>query len=104
MDFRSPKAFCALAITVFASCAMALPHRNAAQIAATGTFLYTASPLNNPGAVERTRPEYSISSRLTAVPQSRQMRGRFCPGAAGGSVRRRSLDVLDREYIDWTLT
>src|SRR5580658_709049 len=50
MDFGSPKAFCALAITVFASCAMALPHRNAAQIAATEIFLSTASPL----------PEHSI--------------------------------------------
>ena len=45
MDFRSPNAFCALAITVFASCAMALPHRNARQIAATASFFNTASPL-----------------------------------------------------------
>src|SRR3989454_10136993 len=43
MDFRSPNAFCALAITVFASCAMAFPHRNARQIATTATF-FTAIP------------------------------------------------------------
>src|SRR5580658_4599312 len=45
MDFRSPIAFCALAITVFASCAMALPPRNAKQITPTLSFLNIASPL-----------------------------------------------------------
>src|ERR1700689_1582414 len=48
MDFRSPRAFCALAITVFASgsvSARALPHRNALQIATTANFLDTPSPL-----------------------------------------------------------
>src|ERR1044071_7353254 len=45
MDFTSPNAFCALAITVFASCARALPHRDARQIAPTLSFLNTASPL-----------------------------------------------------------
>src|SRR5436305_11462987 len=44
MDFTSPSAFCALAITVFASCAMAAPHRSTAQIAATLIFFNTVSP------------------------------------------------------------
>src|SRR4030095_3915866 len=44
MDFRSPIAFCAVAITVFASCAIAFPHRNATQIATTLSFFNTASP------------------------------------------------------------
>src|SRR6266536_2970165 len=43
MDFTSPNAFCALAITVFASCAMTLPHRNARQITATVSFFNTDS-------------------------------------------------------------
>src|SRR5690242_18897781 len=60
MDFTSPSAFCALAITVCASCAIALPHRNATQTAVTESFLNTASPLVNTGR-ERTRPAYSIS-------------------------------------------
>src|ERR1022692_1355856 len=47
MDFRSPNAFCALAITVFASCAGAVPHRNVRQIATTANFLDTASPLQS---------------------------------------------------------
>src|SRR5438552_15065158 len=44
MDFRSPNAFCALAITVFASCAMAFPHRYARHIATTASFFTTATP------------------------------------------------------------
>src|SRR5262245_57973167 len=39
MDFTSPSAFCALAITVLASCAMALPHKAARPIAATANVL-----------------------------------------------------------------
>src|SRR5580693_2131796 len=46
MDFTSPSAFCALAITVLASCAMALPHRSARPMATTSSFLNTASPLS----------------------------------------------------------
>src|SRR5215813_4020869 len=45
MDFKSPNAFCALAITVFASCAMTFPHRNATQIATAAIFFTTAPPL-----------------------------------------------------------
>src|SRR6185312_4183864 len=45
MDFKSPIAFCALAITVFASCAMALPHSTTRQIAVTASFFDTASLL-----------------------------------------------------------
>jgi hypothetical protein len=41
IEFRSPNAFCALAITVFASCAMAFPLRNAMQIATTASFFIT---------------------------------------------------------------
>src|SRR5437773_8783984 len=44
MDFRSPRAFCALAITVFASCAMAFPHRYARQIPTTTSFFTTVTP------------------------------------------------------------
>src|SRR5207302_9410928 len=44
MDFRSPSAFCPLAMTVFASCAIALPHRNATQIATTASFFIRANP------------------------------------------------------------
>src|SRR5512135_2963274 len=66
MDFRSPNAFCALAITVLASCAMALAHSEARQIANTASFFKTASPLIDRrlvARVERTRPEYSSSTR-----------------------------------------
>src|SRR5277367_4365554 len=74
MDFRSPNAFCALAITVFASCAMALPHRNARQIA-TLDFLNTASPLfslivSASRSVERTHSGYSISTWSPVLPIS----------------------------------
>src|SRR5215468_9376834 len=41
MDLRSPNAFCAFAITVFASCAMALPHRSARQFATPAILLNT---------------------------------------------------------------
>src|SRR5262249_12154515 len=44
MDFKSPDAFCALAMTVFASCAMTFPHRNATQIATAAIFFTTATP------------------------------------------------------------
>src|SRR5438128_874747 len=44
MDFTSPSAFCASAITVLASCAIALPHRNARQTALTKVFLTTKPP------------------------------------------------------------
>src|SRR5580658_169068 len=58
MDFKSPNAFWALAITVFASCAMALPPRNATQIATTVSFFNTASPLANAWLVGRTHPPW----------------------------------------------
>src|ERR1700730_14331509 len=45
MDFKSPVAFCALAITVFASCALALAHRNERQIPTAASLFNTASPL-----------------------------------------------------------
>jgi hypothetical protein len=44
MDFTSPNAFCALAITVFASCAIAFPHRYATQNATTASLFNTAPP------------------------------------------------------------
>ena len=43
MDFRSPSAFCALATTVFASCAVALAHGYARQIATRASFFNTAA-------------------------------------------------------------
>src|SRR6186713_1690999 len=43
MDFRSPDALCALAMTVLASCAIAFTHRNAMQIVTTANFFNTAS-------------------------------------------------------------
>jgi hypothetical protein len=71
MDFKSPNAFCALAITVFASCAKALPPRDAMQIATTASF-FTASPLNQRLLV-RPRPSWlfyidSASRGPAAVP------------------------------------
>src|SRR5271170_2589159 len=63
MDFKSPNAFCALAITVFASCATAPAHRDARQIATTASFLNTASPYQPVCCIERTVEEYSISPR-----------------------------------------
>jgi hypothetical protein len=44
MDFTSPNAFWALAITVFASCAIAFPHRYATQNATTASLFNTAPP------------------------------------------------------------
>src|ERR1700733_1278355 len=44
MDFTSPNAFCAFAITAFASCAIAFAHRNAKQNPTPESFLNTASP------------------------------------------------------------
>src|SRR5438132_11582088 len=44
MDFTSPNAFCALAITVFASCAIAFPHRYARQIATRASLFTIATP------------------------------------------------------------
>src|SRR5262245_56012614 len=71
-DFTSPTAFCALAITVFASCAIALPHRHATQTAITTSFFTTAnSPLWNLGdylemALSECGLYYSTSSRSAA--------------------------------------
>src|SRR5438477_7794720 len=61
MDLTSPNAFCALAITVFASWAIALPHRNA-RPATTASFFNTASPLINAGA--RNAPVLAILYRV----------------------------------------
>src|SRR4051812_7039678 len=47
MDFTSPRAFCALAMTAFASCAIAFPHRHAMPIAAQASFLTTVIPPYN---------------------------------------------------------
>src|SRR5687768_13948036 len=44
MDLGSPSAFCALAMTVFASCAIAVPHRQATQVATSTRFFTTAAP------------------------------------------------------------
>src|SRR3979490_506771 len=44
MDLGSPNAFCALAITVFESCAIAFPHRYARQIATRASLFTTATP------------------------------------------------------------
>src|SRR5437764_13896624 len=43
-DFTSPSAFCALAMTVFASCASALTERYARQIAKTAIFFAIDTP------------------------------------------------------------
>src|ERR1700685_3436498 len=63
MDFTSPKAVCALAITVLASCASAIPQRNARQTLIKTNFLNTASPYEPGCQAQRTRLEYSISTR-----------------------------------------
>src|SRR5689334_24789624 len=47
MDFTSPSAFCAFAMTVLASCALAIPLRNPRLTTATESFVNTASPLIN---------------------------------------------------------
>src|SRR5262245_3639561 len=44
MDLGSPNAFCALATTVFASCAIAFPERHAKQIATSASLFTTATP------------------------------------------------------------
>src|ERR1700683_1305394 len=44
MDFTSPRAFCASAITVLASCASALPQRNASPTLIKASFLNTGPP------------------------------------------------------------
>src|SRR4030095_3883132 len=44
MDATSPSAFCALAMTVLASCAHAEPDRHAKQTAIVASFFSTASP------------------------------------------------------------
>src|SRR5712671_2602729 len=43
MDFTSPSAFCALAITSLASCALAFPVRQARPIASTANFFTSIS-------------------------------------------------------------
>src|SRR5687767_2257056 len=48
IDLRSPRAVCALVMTVLASCAIAFPHRHATQVATRITFFTTAPP----GSVE----------------------------------------------------
>src|SRR5580704_678140 len=62
MDFTSPSAFCASAITVLASCASALPHRTARPTLIRTSFLNTASPYDPGCQAQRTRLEYSIST------------------------------------------
>ena len=49
MDFGSPNAFCAPAITVFASCAIAFPVGYARQIATSASLFTTATPPLRPG-------------------------------------------------------
>ena len=44
IDLGSPSAFCALAITVFASCAIAVPPRNPRQTTSRASFFTTATP------------------------------------------------------------
>ena len=53
MDFRSPMAFCAAAMTAVASCAMAFPHREVRQIAMTESFFNTAFLLLTAGPICR---------------------------------------------------
>src|SRR5689334_5276586 len=53
IDFTSPNAFCALAITVFASCAIAVPHRNAMHNATTASFFDTVLLLFPPYSLSR---------------------------------------------------
>src|SRR6267378_2205932 len=61
MDFRSPNAFCALAITAFASCAIAFPHRNVRQIAMTESVFDTAS---SPYGEAKTSPLFGGDQRF----------------------------------------
>src|SRR5271166_1014922 len=95
MDFTSPSAFCALAMTFLASSAMALPYWKARQVATTASFLNTDSPYQPEGPIERARPEYSISV-LLAPGLKRWCRGRNRPvgdafAREDGSAREESL-------------
>src|SRR5215471_3553420 len=64
MDLRSPKAFCAFAMTAFASCAIALPHTNARQLEKPATLFNTVFPLLIWLPAARAGLEYFISSRF----------------------------------------
>jgi hypothetical protein len=44
IDVGLPNAVCAFVITVRASCAIAFPHRDDTQIAASASFVFTAIP------------------------------------------------------------
>src|SRR5262245_40557882 len=83
MDLGSPRAFCAFAMTVLASCAIALPPRHA-RLIATRASLFTASPPLRrdwcPGDCNRNPRDCAVSSesRLGTIHQ------RYgCPSAKG---------------------
>src|SRR2546421_6305151 len=80
MDFRSPNASCALATTVFASCAIAFPHRHARQIATTASFFTTATPPLRRAKQTRFRAvgkepdhEHKIADALASPPDNKTL-------------------------------
>src|SRR2546430_6702732 len=90
MDFTSPNAFCALAITVFASCAIAFPHRYARQNAITASFFTTAAPLRqstNAVHVYGLRLILSVMSRPVIPPEPVKTATYFLPWNFGAVDR-----------------
>src|SRR5262245_44701281 len=60
MDLGSPSAFCALAMTVFASCATAFAERHVKQIATSASLFTTATP---PSMSRETRARWRLRTR-----------------------------------------
>src|SRR5262245_2053398 len=86
MDFRSPSDFCALAITVFASCAMAFPHRYARLITTTVSFFTTAIP---PLWQEKRcfrNADYTLTQRVLRTSSDTQSNGNTIPDRHDGRI------------------
>src|SRR3989304_1612403 len=100
MDWGLPNAFCALATTVLVSCAIALPHRNAKQIATRGSFFTTVAP---PYMRCRRRPCFGnrpamplTKRRLYSDGQGAGGRFRLGAAAGGPSSRQRNRGCLSQ--------
>src|SRR4026208_296734 len=96
MDLGSPNAFCALAITDFASCAAAFPTKYARQIATRASRFNTASPPLGPRA-----PKTSWKWGIVLAPErvSCQIRdkstkqSRTCRGSTPFGLAQRVLEI-----------
>ena len=94
--FHAASAFCALAMTALASCAMAFPHRDARQIATTENFFNTASPpyraldsISSKAFPECSLPSGSLGGRMVTRPAAAMKP----PLMAGDRVHVRGLAV-----------